>query len=1087
MAILNNLIVHGSSRFLNGINANSIHTNLIDADDGVFKTITTTTLDANTITTDMLKANNARVSQTLAVDGTISTNKWEAASIANIGGNFYISPTGKADSGTITVTKTGSTTVNGVTVGTYTIVVGDTAFGVTSTSSTIWGTNSKVIFTGSISYPKMTGTDLTTTGKKYPLGSCNGTMTQVSTGTGTLTGFTITGVNSPALDIFFKEVGVTSVSSTACSGYEMQISVYQSYYSNTLHPIGILLTSYGKEKKQYIDIYGGAYTLGDSDSGFAEPSVRIGQLDGLPDIRNGITASDSPTKPTGWGIYTSNGFFKGKIVSSAGLIGGWNITDSALYSGSSTTSTANGSVLLSTANVNREVSYNGSVKESGAIATVITQSDAAARFAIGNKFIVNTSGKVYAGNISVLGGEIGGFTIRNNAIYTGDYLNSIADNSIALTTTDFTRTINGVSREGLRFALGDKFGVTGDGILYANEANITGAVNATSFIAYDNANNTNRIRATVSADGLIIYDGNGVASSNIQAQFGDTATIGKTSGNNYNINITGTAIDLRYNASILNRINSDGMTLYDGDGVAESNQIASFGEAVTIGKQDVAQLKMDSGSIEGVGINNLSYFKIDNTGAIDTVVSYSYKKNYGPYSVTKTSSRSVSIKTTMDLLASGSLFSIGGYRTASGTWEGSKKKYTERLDFVKGTSKTTSFTSSSLDIFSIQYDGANTITITSTTTVTRYIYITTWERTESSTYTPAYLFGRQNISDVSYGKYAFVTGVDSIASGDISHVEGYETKTLSPYTHAEGSQTIAGSELYQYPYHAGESAHAEGDKTIARGQGSHSEGSETYAEGNFSHAEGIHTQALANMSHTQNIWTVADYPGQTVIGRYNKATVSGEGTEASPYQYTDIGEEAFIIGNGDGSLIDDDTSYRSNAFTVDWNGNVNAAGSYYGVTPWAHYSAGAPTLKSVSNRTYYWVTSFSGYVVNVRTNDTDVFDKVNAGLRVKRDGIYLVSLWIHFNGTSGDRLYARVARCVGGDISNIGGATISSYVTLDPTWAEISYEQVVVCLANDTLCPQVARESTSSGGSFRFGNMLMNVTYLGSNTKIVDL
>ena len=329
MAILNNLIVHGSSRFLNGINANSIHTDLIDANDGVFKTITTTTLDANTITTDMLKANNARVSQTLAVDGTISTNKWEAASIANIGGNFYISPTGKADSGTITVTKTSTTTVNGVSVGVYTIVVSGT-FGVTSTSSTIWGTSSKVIFTGSISYPKMTGTDLTTTGKKYPLGSCNGTMTQVSTGTGTLTGFTITGVNSPALDIFFQEVGVTSVSSTACSGYEMQISVYQSYYSSALHPVGILLTSYGKEKKQYIDIYGGANTLGDSDSGFADPAVRIGQLDGLPNIVDGSTAE--ATTPTGWGIYTNNGFFKGKIVSNAGIIANFTINGSKLYS-----------------------------------------------------------------------------------------------------------------------------------------------------------------------------------------------------------------------------------------------------------------------------------------------------------------------------------------------------------------------------------------------------------------------------------------------------------------------------------------------------------------------------------------------------------------------------------------------------------------------------------------------------------------------------------------------------------------------------------------------------------------------------------
>ena len=59
MAVLKDLIVHGASRFLNGINTDAIHANLIDAQDGVFKTITTTTLDAETITTDMLNANNA--------------------------------------------------------------------------------------------------------------------------------------------------------------------------------------------------------------------------------------------------------------------------------------------------------------------------------------------------------------------------------------------------------------------------------------------------------------------------------------------------------------------------------------------------------------------------------------------------------------------------------------------------------------------------------------------------------------------------------------------------------------------------------------------------------------------------------------------------------------------------------------------------------------------------------------------------------------------------------------------------------------------------------------------------------------------
>lgn len=320
MAVLKDLIVHGSSRFLNGIYSNSMHSDLIDANSGVFKTITTTTLDAGTITTDMLKANNARVAQTLTVDGTISTNKWEAASIANIGGNFYISPTGKSDSGTITVTKTSSTTINGISVGVYTLVVGGT-FGVTSTNDTIWGNNSKVIFTGSISYNNS---------KKFPLGSCSGTMTTKTTGTNTLTGFTITGVNSSALDIFFKEVGIASVSSTACNGYEMQISVYQSYSNSNLRPVGILLTSYGKEKKQYIDIYGGTNVLGDADSGFANPEVRIGQLDGLPNIVDGSTSTD--TKPTGWGIYTTNGFFKGKIVANAGKIANFTISGSNLYS-----------------------------------------------------------------------------------------------------------------------------------------------------------------------------------------------------------------------------------------------------------------------------------------------------------------------------------------------------------------------------------------------------------------------------------------------------------------------------------------------------------------------------------------------------------------------------------------------------------------------------------------------------------------------------------------------------------------------------------------------------------------------------------
>ena len=68
--------------------------------------------------------------------------------------------------------------------------------------------------------------------------------------------------------------------------------------------------------------------------------------------------------------------------------------------------------------------------------------------------------------------KIGGFTIDSSSIRTAA-ATSNADNSIALSTADFTRTINSTSRSGLRFAMGDKFGITGDGTLYANGANIT--------------------------------------------------------------------------------------------------------------------------------------------------------------------------------------------------------------------------------------------------------------------------------------------------------------------------------------------------------------------------------------------------------------------------------------------------------------------------------------------------------------------------------------------------------------------------------------------------------------------------------------
>lgn len=73
--------------------------------------------------------------------------------------------------------------------------------------------------------------------------------------------------------------------------------------------------------------------------------------------------------------------------------------------------------------------------------------------------------------------EIGGFEINGTSIHTMNVaVTSNADNSIALSSADFTRTINETPISGLRFAIGDKFGVTGDGKIYASNVDLTGKI-----------------------------------------------------------------------------------------------------------------------------------------------------------------------------------------------------------------------------------------------------------------------------------------------------------------------------------------------------------------------------------------------------------------------------------------------------------------------------------------------------------------------------------------------------------------------------------------------------------------------------------
>ena len=100
----------------------------------------------------------------------------------------------------------------------------------------------------------------------------------------------------------------------------------------------------------------------------------------------------------------------------------------------------------------------------------------------------------------------------------------------------------------------------------------------------------------------------------------------------------------------------------------------------------------------------------------------------------------------------------------------------------------------------------------------------------------------------------------------------------------------------------GNYSHAEGASTTASGTSSHAEGTGTTASGNLSHAEGEGTTASGYASHAEGCDTKASSDYQHVQGQYN--------IEDTENRYL------HIVGNGSS-----DTE-RSNAHTLDWNGNA---------------------------------------------------------------------------------------------------------------------------------------------------------------------
>lgn len=165
------------------------------------------------------------------------------------------------------------------------------------------------------------------------------------------------------------------------------------------------------------------------------------------------------------------------------------------------------------------------------------------------------------------------------------------------------------------------------------------------------------------------------------------------------------------------------------------------------------------------------------------------------------------------------------------------------------------------------------------------------------------------------GQYSHAEGWGTIASGMYSHAEGYITTASEQMCHAEGSNTTA----------SGYYSHSEGTRTTASGQASHAEGMLCTASNSFSHAEGYNVTASGHNSHAEGVGTIAAGAYQHVQGKYN--------IEDTTDTY------AHIIGNGG-----IETS-RSNAHTLDWDGNAWFAGTIEGTALIINSSTSGSTKK----------------------------------------------------------------------------------------------------------------------------------------------
>lgn len=751
MAVLKDLIVHGPSRFLNKTYMNTLNIDEIEADKGKF----------NRLLVEDVTATNATVLGLLDVKGELHTNTWTNSNIATIDGSFYITPTiGLPDGGTANV-GVNSISFAGTSYSLDTIYTNEATS--STTSSVSWTVGSKILVTGEVEV----------NGEWMPFGTLTGLLgatssTSVAVNTLKANRPATVSSNPETLAAIISAATEAGIATSSLPYRNVKISMYQTNRTNngtTFYPLGIYMSALGANGRTFIDIYGGNNAVSTTyTSAMALPVVRVGNLSSmnLPQV-GGVT-------PNGWGIYTSNGFFSGTVAAKQGKIGdgtaAWTIGNDGnntarIYAPSNRAAwntNANG-IWIATDVI------SGGAQTGSAVSGQYASTDP--------KWYIKANGDVKFGELTYINGtltvpaaKVSG-TLSANTMQT-NILSALHAKVNALTSTTATigswtiskgvmqhATVGGsggvwisadtdtssnitVGNSGAiknwRLLVNNTFGVTSTGSLYATGADITGAIKATSFIAQDYNGSSYRDRVFVDTNGLTVFDGNGIQDSNIQARLGTTITLGQTAGQ----------------AAV---IDSNGMQIYN-----DGKQVANFGENVKIGRSDGSGSSM-SIYPNLIVISNSSgaeLFSIDIEGEPRSVESREIRAGQ----VVANAGNTSNYESTLAISASnGSEIKVNvvlrvGNNSTSFNW-----------NVIKGTT----YTSGDDDMLTMTYDGQNIFTFTFQSHYSGYMGISII--TTSIASTPSYTLGTREATN-SKGAFSTTIGEGLIATGESQTVIG---------------------------------------------------------------------------------------------------------------------------------------------------------------------------------------------------------------------------------------------------------------------------------------------------------------------------